>query len=489
MSLLIPKVFIDPDETLFSWLGRTAAIQADADPIRLLHDLGILPRDVEMGANDAIERLAQITGEEAERLSLNHTISVSNRRLRYRSEEFGFRFLSGAQKPVCPICLEEDGGVDPAVGFKSWRFKPLWQIRFCPVCPAHGTSLVNAYEKDAGYVPSQDLARSVGVRLPELIKAVRPRKISRLQGWIARRMLGRRDGSWLDKQDIDQAAKATEMLGVILAHGPKPDLNKMSEAGWDEAWEAGYEVTSRGTKAIKAALIDIIGRHRGKAQAHWTPRSHYGRLYEWLDSMTNSSHGVGPILEIFRDHIVDSYWVQKGRTILGLTVLKEADFTPRALALATGLDHRTAAHILEDCAAHGIARRHQIEALVAKYRKSIPECRLPSYLNCSRNQISALLEADVIRPIGLLGRCRLNSRYLTTDLDKALARLFDRSRPGSFPRNVVEVAKCANMARIPSAKIYHSILGRGLKEVYTNKEISGIRSILVCPEEVKKRLS
>ena len=39
--------------------------------------------------------------------------------------------------------------------------------------------------------------------------------------------------------------QATEMLGVVLAFGPKPNLQKFMADDWDRAGRAGFAFTSR----------------------------------------------------------------------------------------------------------------------------------------------------------------------------------------------------------------------------------------------------
>ncbi|WP_167622153.1 TniQ family protein [Paracoccus sp. AK26] len=282
MTQLFPKVLIEPEETLFSYLGRSAAFHAKTELVPFLNDFRVRVRDVETGSNGAMERLAELTGQRVDKLTAIHMFSTANRRFRFRGENFGYQFLTRSRRSVCPHCLEEEGGLSPYPGFQRWRVKLLWQFKFCPVCTVHETQLVNAWDKSVGFVPMQDVVKAVGDRLPSLIAATRPGKVTSLQRWVASRLLGEKGDSWLDAQDIDQASKAVEMLGLILAHGPKAHLRKLTESDWHEAKEVGFEVASAGPGTIKKSLEHLLDRVQTGRKLQWAPQAHLGPLYHWL---------------------------------------------------------------------------------------------------------------------------------------------------------------------------------------------------------------
>lgn len=165
MMRLEPHVAMDSSEALFSWLGRLAAIHAGFDLVPFLNDLQIKPREIEIDANGAYERLADLAGVSIRQMAQRHFFSVGDRRLRFRSETFAVEFAPKVHRMVCPLCLEGEGGADSLRGPRAWRFRLLWTVRYCAACPKHLVGLVSPVHKGTGYVPEHDTARVVGDRL------------------------------------------------------------------------------------------------------------------------------------------------------------------------------------------------------------------------------------------------------------------------------------------------------------------------------------
>lgn len=489
MMRLQPHVAMDSSETLFSWLGRLAAIHAGLDLVPFLNDLQIKSREIEIGADGTPARLADLTGVSTAQMARQHYFSVDSRRLRFRAETFASEFAPKVHRMVCPLCLKEDGGSDPVRGPRRWRFRLLWTVRYCAACPRHGVGLVSPVHKEMGYVPAHDTARAIGARLPELIAKTAPRPVTSLQRWVTRRMMGERGAGWLDGQDIDQATKATEMLGVVLAHGPMPNMNLMSAQDWDQAWEAGFEVTSRGAEAIVAALEGLTLRGRASTRSFTGPQANLGRLYQWLAFNEASGWRAGPIRDLVREHIIDNYNVGAGNVVLGEAVLRRRTHTAISLHRATGINSRTAANLMEDVGRPGgVMDAADAEKLAADYEASIPLFHVPKYLNCSRVHAQLLAEARIIRPMGKPGKCRLHSRYLPTELDSFLDQLIARTVDIEITGDFADFAKCAMKVWVPSPRIVQAVLDGTLSKVALAPGVSGYLGIRVSVSEVKEKL-
>lgn len=489
MMRLQPHVAMDSSETLFSWLGRLAAIHAGFDLVPFLNDLQLKSREIEIDANGAHERLADLTGVSIRQMAHQHYFSVGDRRLRFRDETFAVEFAPKVHRMVCPLCLEEEGGGNPVRGPRTWKFRLLWTVRYCAVCPEHLVGLVSPVHKGAGYVPEHDTARAIGNRLSELISKAAPRPVTPLQRWVTRRMLGDRGDGWLDRQDIDQAAKATEMLGVVLAHGPMPNMNLMTAPDWDRAWEAGFEVTSRGAEAIMGALEGLTIRGRASTRSFKGPQANLGRLYQWLAFNEASGWRAGPIRDLVREHIIDNYNVAAGDVVLGEMVPRRRVHTAVSLHLATGINSRTARNLMADLGRPGqVMEAADAEKLAADYEASIPLLHVPKYLNCSRVHALLLSEAGIIRPMGRPGKCRLHSRFLPAELDSFLARLRAAATAVNMPHDAADFAKCAMSAKVPSPSIVQAVLDDRLGKVAVDPTVRDYLGIRVSISEVREKL-
>lgn len=489
MTRLEPYVPLDPAETVFSWLGRMARIHADYSLVPFLNDLKLRTRDLETGANKALERLSSLTGVNVRTMALQHFFVTDARRLTFRAETFAAEFAPKMLRMVCPVCLAEDGGTDAARGALKWRFRLLWTVRYCAACPKHKVGLVRSAYRGMSYVPDHDTARAVGERLPQLIEQAGPRPVTALQRWVTGRLLHGRGDGWLDGQGIDQAAKATEMLGVVLAHGPMPDMNRMTAADWDEAWEAGFEVAFQGADAITAALERLTLSGRGASTAFKGPQANLGRLYQWLAFNKASGWRAGPIRDLVREHIIDCYSVGAGDVVLGQPVTRRRVHTAISLNAATGMHHKTAQNLITDAGRPGgIMEAEAAERLAADYAVSVPLFHVPRYLNCSRVHASLLAEAGIIRPIGAAGICKLHCRFLPSELDGLLKRLDARVSGSATGRDMKDFARCAMSARVMSPKIVRAVLDGTLTRVARAEGVRGYLGIRVSVAEVKEKL-
>lgn len=114
--------------------------------------------------------------------------------------------------------------------------------------------------------------------LEELVCGSERRSPSGLQTYIEKRLAGERHFEWLDDQPIDLAARACEMLGVIMTAGSHCDLRAVTEAQWHEAGQVGFEFAERGEGGIREAL----GQVRSEAiarQVRGGAQKVFGRLY------------------------------------------------------------------------------------------------------------------------------------------------------------------------------------------------------------------
>jgi hypothetical protein len=165
------------------------------------------------------------------------------------------------------------------------------------------------------------------------------RPVSALQSYVERRLDGATGPAWLDGQAIDQAARACEMLGAVLLHGPKVDLPALSEDHWDAAGAEGFAFASRGEKGLREAFDSILSRFRTEA-LKGGPQAAFGRLYQWLQ-FNRGAKDRGPIRQALREHILDTMAVEPGTVLLGTVVGTRRRHSVASLAKASGLHPKT----------------------------------------------------------------------------------------------------------------------------------------------------
>ena len=495
---LFPHLPFARDETPMSCATRMAAFHTGGRLVPFLNDLGIPLVDLAGGVKGSIEKLCELGGADPDRVGRNVVRRGGARRSGLRGEAFSAEFLSGSPTAFCPACLAEDdaSGGDPAV---ARRGRLTWLLRAVRTCPAHGLPLTLRPKTQW-----DDTTHELAVRVPEragelrrLIDEREPRSCSPLQTYVIDRLEGVPGPAWLDGQSIEQAMRATEMLGVVVAFGPKPNLQKFTPDDWDRAGRAGFAFTSRGEAGTREALAGVQCDFE-IARGVSGPQQHFGRLYQWLE-FARSDKDAGPIKAILREHIVETYEVAAGKAVLGDVLHHRRRHSVASLARESGVHYKTLRNAL---ASRGMvpARDEQTglpstfdaeegERIAAALARAVPSLHLPKALNSTRAQAEQLVDAGILVPLDQAAagsRMRAGCAIDQAEIDAFLSALRDRAREVDLaPAGLFGIPKAAGKLATGSAKIVRLILDGRLNRTCRLADVPGYAGILVDPEEVR----
>lgn len=494
---LVPLLGPLEDENLTSWSARMAWFHAALPCEDWLKMLQISLSSVTNQTAECVDRFAGLTGVDRARVQDCGVQWLGNRKFIHRQETFGAYFELRTHTTYCPACLLEDS--DPGspsagqrVGRNSWSFKPI------RTCPRHGVLL---YRRPHAAVHErfQNMNRVApcNAELERQAEKSERRNVSDLQHYVASRFLHGRDNGWLDLQNIDQAVKACEMLGVCRVFGAHKDLHTLTMSQLDEAGHAGFEAASQGESGIRDALEEIA-LESTRQQLRGGPQALYGRLYQWLQ-FNKSQVDPGPIREVVRAHILDTLAVETGTTIFGEEVVRRRH-SLRSLSEATGIHIKTLNRVLlrfgmiadEDDDAAGTQVTFDAEAgesLARRVKNSIPAKKIPEYLNCNRTQAQMMVRQGILEKLAPDKRDRggVLMQVAIEDLDDFLDRLRARGRKvcnGSD--GMVDMITASEIARQTVADIVRLVLDGRLARVEVLDEDLRFRSVLVDPDEVRE---
>ncbi|WP_169583154.1 TniQ family protein [Rhodobacter capsulatus] len=496
MSHLVPFLPIAADETLMSWATRLAALHTGESLVPFLNDIGLPLDDLDKATDAAIDLLAERTGHDPAQLVRNAMRTLEWRRYMLRGEIFMAEFLRGSDTGFCPACLLEDDARGNSRLHRRGRL--LWLLRPIRVCPDHELPLIDRPKTDW-----LDRARQMALIVPEtgaqleaLRDSLQARKPAMLQRYVIDRLEGRTGPDWLDGQRIDQAARATEMLGVILAFGTKPNLDLLSPKDWDEAAEAGFPFVARGEMGIREALglVEERSRSPGKLSRKAGPQQRFGRLYQWLQFSKNRKD-PGPIRHAVREYILDTSEVAPGKPVCGEVVVTRRRHSIASLAAETKLHASTLRSLLvshglvDDTAARTGGTFDAVEAnrIVQPVLQAIPIVRLPGYINASRGQVRQLISAGILPQIDLKlsAQHKYGAQVLAPDADAFLAKLRDRARDvDDVPEGWVSIDVAAQKTRVSTDGIYRMILEGKLKRVVRLRDVFGCYALHLDPAEI-----
>lgn len=497
MAPLFPRLPIRSEETPLSWAARLAAFHTGGRLAPFLHDIEISVGDLIRGATAAIRRLAEMAGEPVDDIARHAITSIGARRASLHGLSFSSEFLTGKTTRFCPSCLAEDGeirGRTAAARHLRW----MWLLRPVRTCPTHGISLLH---RTTG--AWDDVCRELASLVPEsaaeldrLSRAAPRRAPSPLQDYVVNRLMGGQGPAWLDAQDIEQACRATEMLGVLALGEQHQTLSRRSSDEWDEAGRAGWPFVVQGEEGVRAVIEAADDRFAGAANAG--VQRILGSFYIWL-AFSKSTKDPGPIREVVRQAIFDRFDIAAGRPIFGVALETRRFYSLKSLAAETGTDARTLASFLE---AKGIVHRNGrgdlasnrmrvaaaegIEAAAA-LKSGVPVVQLPRILGATRPQVAALIEVGLLQR--LTGRnSAAGIRKLAVhreEVEELLARIHAleciavETKPGFLCLNKVTQA-----ARVTNSVVLAAFREGQLQKVGRRAGLFGVASLLFNKQEV-----
>lgn len=504
MSKLTPFLPYDPEETPVSWATRLAALHTGEAVVPFLHDIGIPTGDIWVNRESAIQRLCDLTGQDLEQVRDNMVHVLAWRSYSYRGHAFSAEFLNGPETKFCPACLAEDDaqGQRPALDRKG---RAIWLFRPVRTCPKHRIALMTRPD-----VEWHHSFREMAVRVPErgdqlatLVEAQPTRDTSPLQDYVLSRFDGQAGPEWLDGQGVEQAVRATEMVGVVIAFGTKPNLKLFTQEDWETAARAGFSFTARGEQGVRDALDLLFERFigSGNCKTGWSgPQVVFGRLYQWLNFSKNKKD-PGPIRDVVREHILGRFELKPGYKLLGTMIETRRRHSVGSLSVATGMHQKTVRNLL---VAKGLissdpARAYMDtvdatlgEKLVASKLDAVPKRHLRKMLNTTRGQCIMLLENGFIQPGDGQGEDDGNHRgfiprQVISDFLSAITRhatVVKECREG-----LMDIPGAAQESRIVAEKILQAVIDGTLESTFRLADVPGYGGIRVDPVEVKRVLT
>ncbi|MBE9640579.1 TniQ family protein, partial [Salipiger mangrovisoli] len=452
--MLAPHFPFHPEESPLSFAARLAKLHTGSHLVPFLRDVGIRPEQLATNDEEALRRLAEIAGVNVDELRANAAVRVGKRIYELRGELVTAEFLANPYTIFCPACLAEDDLEGTRLG--RWE----WALSIVRTCHRHDIPLVRQAQ-----VTWDDNLHCLDRRVPErgeklraTIAAAHLRTVSPLQDYVLLRLEGNAGPKWLDAQTLDQATRATELLGVLVAFGPKQKLPELTSDDLDHAGRTGFEFTSRGEEGIREALE---AQFRKFDDASGTPgaRKIFGCFYNAL-AHSKSLKEPGDIARILREVIVENIAMATGTKVLGINLPERRLHTVASLAKEQGVDPRTLSNVLvaagvipDRAPAHFAVPVDHGREIAGRMKRTVNVISLWKELNCTRPIVDQLFDERLLNPIyygkpGMKGRTqksvdREEVAKLVGKLHAAAAEL------GSEIVGLVPVSKAAEKAKLP----------------------------------------
>ncbi|WP_082899084.1 TniQ family protein [Sulfitobacter sp. EhC04] len=489
--MLLPFLPFDPIETPLSYAARLAPHHAAKPLLPFLRDMEIGPEALASSKPEALARLAEVSGAPLDDLRRNAAVRQGKRTYDLRGELVTAEFLSNPYTVFCPACLAEDD----LAGRRHGRW--YWALSVVRTCPHHEIALVRQAQA-AWDDKLHELDRRVperGGELQAMSERAVQRSVSPLQNYVQRRLEGIAGPDWLDEQSLDQATRATELLGVLVAYGPAQKLPKLTSDDWDHAGRVGFEFTSRGEDGIREALETQFAKF-DEAPGTPGPRKIFGCFYNAL-AHSKSLKEPGDIARILREVVTENIALPAGTKVLGVELTERRLHTVASLAKEQGLDSRTLSNVLvaagvipERAPAHFAIPADLGREIAGRMKRTVNVVSLWKDMDFTRPLVDQLFADRLLAPIyygrpGTKGRTQkaVDCEEIAMLVGKLLAKAVDL---GAETDELVAVSKAAEKAKVPAVTVVHMILGGFLARVFRLAGQDGIGALRVDPAEVKR---
>ncbi|WP_170783752.1 TniQ family protein [Ruegeria lacuscaerulensis] len=494
-----PNLPLAAGESVVSWVNRFGLLHCGLGATEFLKLIGVCQRELISGKRSALERLTEVTGVSFELLALGAYENVSHRLYRFKDEQFHREFLDMNCIQFCPTCLLL-GIEDETDGVRAGTFRINWSFAPIRTCAIHRLPLVRKrVAKTWGVVGKYAEFAGNRIALEECLQVSQPRDPSALQLYAEARFERCSSYHWMDSQQIDLACHATEMLGACIEFGAQVTLSKLSEDDWDVAGQTGFEFTSRGEKGIVEGFEIICSRPVTNASMVG-PKGIFGKLYEWAQFRKNDKP-VGPIQDVFREYILDRFYVPAGSKLFGKTVDRPRRHTVASLSAQYGLHLKTTTHALRKSDLLPLFDRidderrtvpaDQAEALFEKLSRAIPVAKIPRTIGCSRAQAELLLKSGILKSViqddgDTSGRHKgVDSNDLSSLVERMRQTGCSVAQPSEGMSNICDTAITLHS---PSMEILTLLLDGHLNKVELLPIDLKFQSVLVNLEEVANKL-
>lgn len=304
--MLAPHIPFDPQESPLSYAARLAGLHADDRLVPFLRDVEIEPEDMAANKEEALSRLAELSDVPLGDLRANVPVPLGERTYDLRGELVTAEFLANPYTVFCPACLAEDD----RTGGRRGRWE--WALSVVRTCSRHGIPLLRQAKGpwDDVFHELEYIVPERGEDLQALIEEAEPRASSPHQEYVIRRLNGKAGPQWLDAQSLEQAVRATELMGVLIEYGPDQKLPELTPDDWDYAGRIGFGFTACGEEGIREALVAQV-RKFDDTTGTPGPRKIFGRFYEAL-AYSKSLKNPGDIARILREVITENIAMPAG---------------------------------------------------------------------------------------------------------------------------------------------------------------------------------
>ncbi|WP_084637842.1 TniQ family protein [Paracoccus sp. J55] len=474
-----------PQETLPSFVSHVARKKGSRHVQDFVQDMDLSWRRILQLDPDTVQQLADLTGTDTERLAKNSFAPIGDSSFRLQGSNLPRSFLDRSALKFCPICIKADQD-----NHGRTRGRALWQIDSLHVCPDHDVLLGRLDPPDYPRCPHDFAGRLADNRVLVGEAAVEAGdEAVRYARMLSDRLHAPRQSarhSWLDALPIEVVARLCENIGTLINVGPEARPGSLNRKDLVAVGASGFAACVQGPDALREAYDGIRRSSRSTKGGFYADFGFYTR---WLQRLTQPDR-YRPILDHFRDLILESYPLAPGQKVLGRVCSQRRWFSWAEIGRRYGL---TAGRIAGFQRAVGLAGddlrrvapgRHDVELTILS--TGLDRKQASRHLNVHPATIDKLVEFRLIKHA--LALPHMDKLFLHEDLDSFLVSVFaNAGLAGEVPTGAFPLRTIAQKATLPYNDLLRAVIDGRLAKVWRLRGIRGLAALHLDLAEVLDR--
>lgn len=481
-------------ETATSYVSRLTRYCGLNAPNDLCLDQGFRWQDFIAGNDVLFAKLAKFGGASANDMKQWAIRTTGRHQYEVSGQRAGKGSLVRTRLRVCPRCLVQDR--------KKWgRYgayrRHLWHFRSVRSCIVHGRPLITL-PSEKYTILNYDFAGQIEKNWSAIERATEEPHVcstTNFELYIAARLNGAAQNSFLDAMPMFLATRLCEILGLVLLNGPGQKISKASERELGLAGQAGFEALRSGENGLYQALDTLVTPMALRTVRH---QSDLGAFFEWL-TLAAMGPDLEPLKDKVRAYLFRTYPFAEGDMVLGKPCPAASTFTIHGAWQALGIQRkRMNRYLTEEGLAdldevddfirlRGSLSADDLDRISEKMANRLNSFEAKDLLNVSAEMLQLLRDATILAPrTDALDQI---PKYEKRDIEQLMGRLMQWvSKQKKSEKETVTIADASRRVRCPGSDIVQLILDGKLRTVQRDESVSGLAGFHVSLAELRKAL-
>ena len=453
---------------------------------------GIAWHDLRCGVDDAIERLAEVSGVSFDHLRRATPWLAQPRSYEWLDSKFHDSHIRSRVLQVCPTCIRED---QESADRSPW-IRQVWLLRAYRCCHIHGCRIIKIadwqdvrrdgvgeyFKRAALDAASDDVPMNRGLKTD-------------FESYLSQRFGGTPpSASWIDSLSLSVVVEASEMLGAFLSH-PAYRREALGTGDWQKCTQEGFAALSPGPDHLMQCVEAHIAATAVPNALGYTKL--FGSTYPWLVSRSDDPD-FAPIIDVIRQVAHRVLRADYPVPFLGGQIPPVEGCTVIGLANRYQIPNRTVRRILRLNGIEPSGSTDTVWGRVSLYADAPAKTAMLRYidevdgkqarhlLGATQAAFDSLIAHDVISAV--LKPVIRGPRYSAKAMKK-LRRHLVRLAHGDVKRTrTVRIAEAARRVPCPVGAMVRMLLSGQLSATFPPGTLQGVADLRVDIHEVRDLL-